>query len=206
MHHPTDRIAHTTIFVTPVVEHWLEWEIGQWVNHKGSIRRPIALSANALTIFMTKCHTYSLISFIDNITYPWNRLHTSFSNNLINSSRPLQGNINNGMRPVRSLETRNSYMTSITYMFSINVDGWCTLCINTTHNECAGYTQCSRMSFKTLWSAHWQWNAYWLSIDHAWHVCNVTSLWNMTNVASLSMAFVVICLLPTSNRFKQRFW
>ena len=27
MHHPTDRIAHTTAFVTPVVEHWLEWEI-----------------------------------------------------------------------------------------------------------------------------------------------------------------------------------
>ena len=24
MHHPTDRIAHTTAFVTPVVEHWLE--------------------------------------------------------------------------------------------------------------------------------------------------------------------------------------
>ena len=24
MHHPTDRIAHTTGFVTPVVEHWLE--------------------------------------------------------------------------------------------------------------------------------------------------------------------------------------
>ena len=22
--HPTDRIAHTTAFVTPVVEHWLE--------------------------------------------------------------------------------------------------------------------------------------------------------------------------------------
>ena len=28
MHHPTDRIAHTTAFVTPVVEHWLEREIG----------------------------------------------------------------------------------------------------------------------------------------------------------------------------------
>ena len=26
--HPTDRIAHTTAFVTPVVEHWLEREIG----------------------------------------------------------------------------------------------------------------------------------------------------------------------------------
>ena len=24
MHLPTDRIAHTTAFVTPVVEHWLE--------------------------------------------------------------------------------------------------------------------------------------------------------------------------------------
>ena len=27
MHHPTDRIAHTTAFVTPVVEHWLEREM-----------------------------------------------------------------------------------------------------------------------------------------------------------------------------------
>ena len=32
MHHPTDRIAHTTAFVTPVVEHWLEREIAQWVH------------------------------------------------------------------------------------------------------------------------------------------------------------------------------
>ena len=31
MHHPTDRITHTTAFVTPVVEHWLEREIAQWV-------------------------------------------------------------------------------------------------------------------------------------------------------------------------------
>ena len=48
-HHPTDRIAHTTAFVTPVVEHWLEREIAQWVHHEGSIRRPIAPWANALT-------------------------------------------------------------------------------------------------------------------------------------------------------------
>ena len=27
MHHPTDRITHTTAFVTPSVEHWLEREI-----------------------------------------------------------------------------------------------------------------------------------------------------------------------------------
>ena len=29
MHHPTDRIAHT-----PVVEHWLEREIAQWVREE----------------------------------------------------------------------------------------------------------------------------------------------------------------------------
>ena len=32
MYHPTDRVAHTTAFVTPVVEHWLEREIAQWVH------------------------------------------------------------------------------------------------------------------------------------------------------------------------------
>ena len=32
MHHPTDSIAHTTAVVTPVVEHWLEREIAQWVH------------------------------------------------------------------------------------------------------------------------------------------------------------------------------
>ena len=32
MHHPTDRIAHTTAFVTPVMEDWLEREIAQWVH------------------------------------------------------------------------------------------------------------------------------------------------------------------------------
>ena len=49
MHHPTGRIAHTTAFGTPVIEHWLEREIAQWVHHGGSIRRPIAPWANALT-------------------------------------------------------------------------------------------------------------------------------------------------------------
>ena len=32
MHHPTYRIAHTTTFATPVVEHWFEREIVQWVH------------------------------------------------------------------------------------------------------------------------------------------------------------------------------
>ena len=42
MHHPTDRIAYTTAFVTPVVEHWLEREIAQWVHHEESIRQPMS--------------------------------------------------------------------------------------------------------------------------------------------------------------------
>ena len=32
MYHLTDKIAHTTAFVTPVVEHKLEREIAQWVH------------------------------------------------------------------------------------------------------------------------------------------------------------------------------
>ena len=32
MHHPTDRIAYTMAFVIPVMEHWLEREIAQWVH------------------------------------------------------------------------------------------------------------------------------------------------------------------------------
>ena len=31
MHNPIDRIAHTTAFVTPVVENWLQREIAQLV-------------------------------------------------------------------------------------------------------------------------------------------------------------------------------
>ena len=41
MHYPTDRIIHTTAFGTPVVGHWLERVIAQWIHHEGSIRRPI---------------------------------------------------------------------------------------------------------------------------------------------------------------------
>ena len=37
MHHPTDRIAHAMAFVTPVMVHWLEREIAQWVHHEGAL-------------------------------------------------------------------------------------------------------------------------------------------------------------------------
>ena len=32
MHYPTDRIAYTMVFVTPIVEHCLKREIAQWVH------------------------------------------------------------------------------------------------------------------------------------------------------------------------------
>ena len=50
MHHPTNRIRHTTAVVTPVVEHWVEQDLAQWVHHEGSIWQPIAPWANALTM------------------------------------------------------------------------------------------------------------------------------------------------------------
>ena len=38
MHHPTDRIAHIMAFGIPVMEHWLERDIAQWVYHERSIQ------------------------------------------------------------------------------------------------------------------------------------------------------------------------
>ena len=51
MHHSTDTIAHTTAFVTPVMEHWVEREIAQssqCVHHKGSFQRPFVPRVNTL--------------------------------------------------------------------------------------------------------------------------------------------------------------
>ena len=48
MHDPTDRIAYTTAFDTPDMEHWLEWEIAQWVHQEELIWQPIAPWVDAL--------------------------------------------------------------------------------------------------------------------------------------------------------------
>ena len=34
LHSSTDRITHTTAFVTPVMERWLGRDIAQWVHHE----------------------------------------------------------------------------------------------------------------------------------------------------------------------------
>ena len=53
MYHPTDRIAHTTAFVTPVVEHWLERDIGQWVHPMLDIKESVTNLYWTMT--MTRC-------------------------------------------------------------------------------------------------------------------------------------------------------
>ena len=72
MHHLTDRTSHITVYDTPVMEHWLELEIGHWVQSLqwvksikepllsigksslcGSSGLPFSLSEWSLTICLT---------------------------------------------------------------------------------------------------------------------------------------------------------
>ena len=66
MHHPTDRIIHTTAFVTPVVEHWsTPWRIYPTMHrtmsersyHGATSRSPTFLESNfRLYCFILKIH------------------------------------------------------------------------------------------------------------------------------------------------------
>ena len=51
MHHPIDRITHTTAFVTSVVEYWLEREIVQWVTSSVSTPDYETMNRNTLSCF-----------------------------------------------------------------------------------------------------------------------------------------------------------
>ena len=71
MHHPTDRITHTTAFVTPVVEHWLEREIVQSrrVSHSVTtisftINPLVIVNQNVLSASFNKVFLMSLPSFL----------------------------------------------------------------------------------------------------------------------------------------------
>ena len=55
MHHPTDRITQTTAFVTPVVEHWLEWEIAQCVHPKKDRSDDPSHHERTLYLWATSC-------------------------------------------------------------------------------------------------------------------------------------------------------
>ena len=45
-----DRIAHTSAFVTPVVEQWVEREIVQWVHHEGSNHEWMLLARSYISL------------------------------------------------------------------------------------------------------------------------------------------------------------
>ena len=62
MHHPTDRIAHTTAFVTPVVEHWLEREIAQWVSYTKAVFMSTKVYRIISPLICMPTHTYRVIS------------------------------------------------------------------------------------------------------------------------------------------------
>ena len=47
----SDRIALTTALITPVVEHWLEREIAQWVHHERTLYHEAASRSGYMQIF-----------------------------------------------------------------------------------------------------------------------------------------------------------
>ena len=47
MYDPIDRRVYSTVFVTPVMDHWLIREMAQWIDLEKWIRRPIAPRARA---------------------------------------------------------------------------------------------------------------------------------------------------------------
>ena len=62
MHNPTDRIVHTTTFVTPVVEHFLGEKIAQWVHREVSDERTTTARLSvfiSLEYIKQKPHIYS---------------------------------------------------------------------------------------------------------------------------------------------------
>ena len=73
MGHPIDRITHTTAFVTPVVEHWLEWIFHGHEAQKNSPVPVQSCSVYALLIFLHTSTWYSgLLIFFKTDGFPLN--------------------------------------------------------------------------------------------------------------------------------------
>ena len=65
MHHPTDRIIHTTAFVTPVEEHWLEREI----ICLGGLPRFLGVALFLFLEDMKSC--FNILDLLKSSTFPW---------------------------------------------------------------------------------------------------------------------------------------
>ena len=61
MHYPTDRIAHTTAFVTPVVEHWLEQEIAKFCSVLLQLVTQITDCFAEFSVVVVKCVCLSVL-------------------------------------------------------------------------------------------------------------------------------------------------
>ena len=75
MHHPTDRMTHTTAFDTPVVEHWLEREIAQWVHpmkdrsNDPSHHERTLLPRSYISLLCLRCTQHILFTVLWHWTY-----------------------------------------------------------------------------------------------------------------------------------------
>ena len=73
-HYPTARIALTTGFVTPVVEHWLKGKVAQWIYHEELIRRSIAPRSDDLSrMRYFKCCGVDVIIWTDTSLTVWQK-------------------------------------------------------------------------------------------------------------------------------------
>ena len=78
MHHPTDRIAHT-IFVKPVMKHWLEREIAQWVHHEDQFNNPCTMSKCSYHGATSRSHTQNKSNvFVEVLLKPFSQSVCNF--------------------------------------------------------------------------------------------------------------------------------
>ena len=68
MHHPTDRIAHTTAFVTPVVEYWLEREIAVCMYAWMHVCIYVCMYVCCFLVYLFIC--LFVQTFLDKVEYP----------------------------------------------------------------------------------------------------------------------------------------
>ena len=122
-HHEQTLLSWSYILLpTPVMEHWLEWEIAQWVNHEGSIQRLIAPWANALTTELHLAPYTSHEGSIQRLMAPWaNTLTTQLHLAPYTSQGALAGTRNSSMgQPWRIDPTTHRTMSEHSYHGATN--------------------------------------------------------------------------------------
>ena len=68
MRHPTDRISHTTAFVTAVVEHWLEREIAYKERSELNITETIVITSQSRDPFDVVIAKASKLNLDESVT------------------------------------------------------------------------------------------------------------------------------------------